>query len=351
MVSPTDIILAMTHQGEEESRSESSDLNTHPSTDNQCPQIATSRIATMASPLAPTFGIWLIAMFFQAILYGMGLLQVYLYFYWYHKDSWGIKGTVILITVLETLQTSTFFAATYRVLIDDFGNFELLALFPWQALVQLQALYTSTFVAQAYFAYCIYLLHQRRIILPLIIVVLSLVGLGGGTAQVVLAVHIKEFKDLPQTSAASNTQAALALACDILITTGLCWRLNSSRTGIQSTNKLLNFLIMTAINRGVLTMVTALLNMILFLTQPGTFYFMLMILVSGKFYMNSMLAMLNTRQYAHSLSMFGTTADHISMPTSSIPMFAPGGVSRTEVGVNVSVAQEMHNDRYDKVAF
>jgi hypothetical protein len=65
-------------------------------------------------------------------------------------------------------------------------------------------------------------------------------------------------------------------------------------------NRLLNFLIINAINRGVLTMVTALLNMILvrplvfpigldeselgmqFLTEPGTFYFMLIVVISGK---------------------------------------------------------------------
>ncbi|KAK7050104.1 hypothetical protein R3P38DRAFT_2861968 [Favolaschia claudopus] len=299
-----------------------------------------------ASPIADTFGIWLIAQFFQAILFGMGLLQVYLYFFWYPKDHWGIKATVILITFLESVQTGTYFAATYGFFITDFGHPEILALFPWTALAQLLALYTSTFVAQTFFAHTIYLLHKRRKIFPAIIILLSLVGLGGGTAQIVLATKIKFFSELPTTSAASNTQAALSLACDILITVGLCWRLNESRTGIQSTNKLLNFLIMTAVNRGVLTMVTALLNMVLFLTQPGTFYFMLLILLSGKFYMNSMLAMLNTRHHAHSIGNFGTMVDHISM--------TPSSRNGQVVSVDVTVSQETRldfNRENDKMAF
>ncbi|KAJ6607722.1 hypothetical protein B0H10DRAFT_2439467 [Mycena sp. CBHHK59/15] len=224
----------------------------------------------------------------------MGLLQVYLYFFWYSKDRWSIKATVIAIAVLETVQISTFFSAAWSWLIDGFGDFNNLRFFSWQALAQLAALYTSTFVAQTYFASCIYLLHKKNIILPAVIIILSLVGLGGGLAQVILAVKLKTFDQLPHTSAATNTQAALALVCDLLITVGLCWRLNSNRSGIQSTNKLLNFLITTAINRGVLTMITALMNMILFLTQPGTFYFMLSLLISGKLYMNSMLAMSET---------------------------------------------------------
>ncbi|KAJ6628284.1 hypothetical protein B0H10DRAFT_1990761 [Mycena sp. CBHHK59/15] len=292
----------------------------------------------MASPLAHTFGIWLVALFLQAILYGMGLLQIYLYFFWYNKDRWSIKATVIIVAILETVQISTFFSAAWSWLIDGFGDFNNLRFFSWQALAQLAALYTSTFVAQTYFASCIYLLHKKSIILPAVIVTLSLVGLGGGLAQVILAVKLKTFDQLPHTSAATNTQAAVALTCDLLITVGLCWRLNNNRTGIQSTNKLLDFLITTAINRGVLTMITALMNMILFLTQPGTFYFMLSLLISGKLYMNSMLAMLNTRQ--HAVSLHGSTmVDHISMPTLSS---TSGTASRV---IGVSDRTETRNDR------
>ncbi|KAJ7122195.1 hypothetical protein C8R44DRAFT_785820 [Mycena epipterygia] len=296
----------------------------------------------MASALASTFGMWLVALFLESILYGMGLLQVYLYFLWYSKDNWGIKATVITITVLETFQTITFFVLVYTFLIDDFGDFDKLAFIPWQSLAQLVALYTSTFVVQAYFAHCIYLLHKKNIILPGIIFVLSFVGLGAGIAQVVISVHLKQWIELPKTSAASNTQAALSLTSDILITVALCWRLNHVRSGVKSTEKILNFLIVTAVNRGLLTMLTALMNMVLFLSKPGTFYFQLIVLISGKFYMNSMLGTLNTRQHAHSMGAFGGTLsipDHICMPT--FPS-APSG--NQQVGINISVTRETDSD-------
>ena len=78
-----------------------------------------------------------------------------------------------------------------------------------------------------------------------------------------------------------NLQAACTLAADFLINVGLSWQLNDARSGVHSfvsflptittdvhlfahrTNQLLNFLIMNAFNRGVLTMITALLNVIL----------------------------------------------------------------------------------------
>ncbi|KAJ7051770.1 hypothetical protein C8F01DRAFT_1174035 [Mycena amicta] len=275
----------------------------------------------MGNPLSDTYGVWLIALFFQSILYGMGLLQVYLYFLWYQKDTWWQKASVILITVLESLQAGMFFTATYQVLIKGFGNFEELPLVPWSAMVQLEALYISTCVAQLFFAVFIYQLRPRDRLYPLVTVLLSLAALGAGTAQIGLIAQLKLYTELAKTSAATNTQAALAFVCDVLITVGLWWRLKSSKTSIQSTNRLLNFLITTAINRGVLTMLTALLNIILFLTKPGTFDFMSVILISGKLYMNSMLAMLNTRHHARQLAGIGiidmdrTRPDHISMPT------------------------------------
>ncbi|KAJ6549134.1 hypothetical protein DFH09DRAFT_1087202 [Mycena vulgaris] len=134
--------------------------------------------------------------------------------------------------------------------------------------------------------------------------------LGMGLLQVYLS-KIEHFRNLPETSG-------------------------------PSTNNLLNFFIRTAINRGVLTMIPAALNMTLFLTQPGTFYSMFVLLISGKFYMNSMVAMLNTRRHAHAISRFGqtqTTVDHIAMNS-----FVPAGNIQ---GANVSVAHETLNDGSD----
>ncbi|KAJ7320839.1 hypothetical protein DFH08DRAFT_890340 [Mycena albidolilacea] len=296
-------------------------------------------IVRMASPLAPTLGVWMIAQLFQAILYGMGLLQVYLYFLWYN-DRWWTKGAVILVTIFETLQTGFFFAATYDLFIDNFGVFGPLQPYPWQAVAQLLCLTLSTFVAQEYFAYGIYLLHKRTVIFPLFLAALALASLGAGIAQTTILFKVKVFAELDKTSTALNAQAGLALACDVFITAGLCWRLNVSRSGIQSTNKLINFLIVTALNRGVLTMVTAALNIVFFLTKPTAFYFIFMNVICGKFYMNSMLAMLNTRDHAHSLARLGTS---ISMSGFSANN---RNQNETAVGVNVTVTKVSDEDQH-----
>ncbi|KAJ7167271.1 hypothetical protein C8R43DRAFT_169680 [Mycena crocata] len=292
----------------------------------------------MPSVLASTVGMWLTAVFLQAILHGMGLLQGFLYFVWYPRDSWVVKGTVILLILLESLQMGMAYANAFNWFIDGFGDFVNLGLIHWQDLVQMTALYISIFVAQAHFARTIYHLDKQHILLPLSISVLSLVALGGGLGQIGLSSGLKEYSKLGETSTTSNLQAAFALATDMLITFGLCYRLNKSRTGIQSTNRVLNFLIMTAINRGVCTMMFAALNVILFVSKPGTFYFMIALMLSDKFYMNSLLAVLNTREHAANVRMQGNTA----LEELSMPAFAANKALQTG---NISVSTVTHETR------
>ncbi|KAJ7449415.1 hypothetical protein B0H11DRAFT_2289473 [Mycena galericulata] len=301
----------------------------------------------MASPLASTLGIWLVVQLLQAILYGMGLLQVYLYFFWYPTDRWFTKTAVILITVLETAQTCFFFVASYELFINGFGQFGPNAIVPWGAKAQLLALTLSTFVAQEYFAHTLFLIQKRRIIYPILVALLGVASLGAGIAQTTILFTVQRFADLGKTSASLNAQAGTALACDFGITVGLCWQLNISRTGIQSTNKLINFLIMTLINRGVFTMLFAMLNIIMWLTKPEAFYFLMMNIICGKFYMNSMLAILNTREHAHSLGEVKTLASaSFAMNTVHEPR-----AKLERIGVNVTVAKATVHDRVDDTKY
>ncbi|KAF7968252.1 hypothetical protein HWV62_31549 [Athelia sp. TMB] len=65
------------------------------------------------------------------------------------------------------------------------------------------------------------------------------------------------------SKAVTTIQSAAAAACDFSITIILCVLLHSSRTGIKSTDALLDKLIAYAINRGALTTLAAFLNMLL----------------------------------------------------------------------------------------
>ncbi|KAJ6477101.1 hypothetical protein C8R47DRAFT_1198843 [Mycena vitilis] len=117
-------------------------------------------------------------------------------------------------------------------------------------------------------------------------------------------------------------------------------------------NKLINFLIITSINRGVFTMLFAILNIIMvlqfamswsccnlaqWLTKPEAFYFLMMNILCGKFYMNSMLAILNTREHAHSLSQVGTLGGSGSTNFVVMNSLHEPRARMEPIGVNVTV--------------
>ncbi|KAJ7067516.1 hypothetical protein C8F01DRAFT_1247882 [Mycena amicta] len=315
-----------------------------------------------APDLTSTAGIWLVCAFVQALLQGCGLLQAFLYFVWYPKDPWTVKGTVLLMVLLQCIQISAAIANVYEwaccrstvyrfthalmQFITGFGNFENFNTIHTPDMVQLVALFLSIFVAQAHFARCIFQLMQKNFILPGFILLFALAAFGAGLGQVIQAIGLKFYSNLGATSLTSNLQAAFALAADLLITIGLCWRLNSGRTGMQSTNRVINFLVMTAVNRGVFTMCFATLDIILFCVKPGTFYFMIGFLISDKLYMNSLLAILNTRQYASNLR---TGTEVSNMPPMS---FRTGtGAIRTNNGTTTTGTATMTETYRDELGF
>ncbi|KAJ7336417.1 hypothetical protein DFH08DRAFT_1083184 [Mycena albidolilacea] len=190
----------------------------------------------MVSPLDPTYGVAFITLFLATM-----------------QDKWGVKTTVVCLLIFETMQIVLYFDGLYLNLIDDFGNPMALDTIFWQGAATLLFGYLSTFLVQMYFGYCVYILNPKNKFISAVIILLGLTSLG----------------------------TAIALT-------------------VRTSNSIITTLMINAVNRGALTALCAALNMILFLAKPGTLYFFLGLIPSGKLYMNSMLATLNTRQHLRS---------------------------------------------------
>jgi len=273
-------------------------------------------------PLDSTYGILLITLFLENILYGCGLLQTWLYFHWYPKDHWGIKTMVILLVIFETLQITLFFVATYQCLITNFGNMPGLGVITWFDETQMLASYLSAYTVQLYFAYCLYMLTGKQKFAPILIVVLALTSIAAGLAQITITLkrstlflHWQDIQIVPYI-----LQSAATLACDIAITVSLLLNLSGHKKEniFSATNNILDKLMVNAINRGVLTALCAAINMILFFSMPNTFWFLIGMLLSGKLYMNSALATLNSRQYIKESAYLSTDANNWHLPLTDL---------------------------------
>ncbi|KAJ7166042.1 hypothetical protein C8R46DRAFT_1096944 [Mycena filopes] len=303
----------------------------------------------MAGPLDATYGAWFISLWLETMLYGVGLLQTWLYFHWYPADGWSIKSVVLLVTALETVQVVFFFASSYSRFVDRFGLIQTDLI--WQDSLQLLANYLSAFAVQLYFANRIRQLIASNVRSSVaaklglaLIFLLALTQLGSGIAQTILTAQLHSFLKLEQTKAISTLQCAASLLCDIVITVYLCIVLQNYKGGMASTNSILNTLIINAINRGMLTALASAFTMVLFLATPGTLYFFLSLAMSSKFYMNSMLATLNTRQHVRAKSA-GSGWNSVGPDVDAIPL--PATHARSSAAGHNSTAAVVSNVRFD----
>ncbi|KAJ7124494.1 hypothetical protein C8R44DRAFT_875520 [Mycena epipterygia] len=254
----------------------------------------------MSSPLDSTYGVWLVALFLETFLYGMGVLQTWIYFADRPTDTRSIKSMVLIVLALETIQVVFFFRSSYFRFVDRFGEIQIDLI--WADSLQLLAAYLSAFTVQIYFASRIHKLTKNRARFSLsaigiyTILTLAVVQILAGIAQTILSYELRSFEKLGETKAITTLQAASSLAADLLITTYLCVFLKNQKGEMMKTNTMMDMLIHDAINRGTLTALSSGATMVLFLALPDTFWFFLGLAPSSKLYMNSMLATLNMRK-------------------------------------------------------
>ncbi|KAJ7926569.1 hypothetical protein B0H13DRAFT_2313472 [Mycena leptocephala] len=273
----------------------------------------------MSSPLDSTYGVSLAALFLETILYGMGVLQGWIYFADRPvTDSRVTKALVLIVLALETIQVVFFFRSSYFRFVERFGQIQIDLI--WADSLQLLAAYLSAFTVQIYFVIRIHKRdNQMRAKLSLLAIgiytiacydppttysfvhhffqlTLDVVQILAGIAQTILSYDLRSFEKLGETKAVTTLQTAASLACDLLITTYLCVFLGSKKGEMMKTNTMMDLLIRDAINRGALTALSSGVTMVLFLALPDTFWFFLGLAPSSKLYMNSMLATLNMRK-------------------------------------------------------
>ncbi|KAI5996430.1 hypothetical protein F5J12DRAFT_354003 [Pisolithus orientalis] len=267
------------------------------------------------------FGSILIGGLIATMLYGITTLQGYVYFMHYSEDGLTMKFLVAATWFFDTLHVSLVCHMLYYYLITNYGvptSLEYLV-WPFPASILVNSVVVSA--VQCFFAYKIYHLCRSQlkwlVTAAIILFVLAHFVFGVETAALILADNA--FSSVSQIRFYSiiPSVASLALA-EVLITVSLCvlFYEGGSRSTIRSTKRLLNTLIIYAVNRCLLTLLVAVAEVV---TVSMTYCTMTILLshflqdaeaqdawsigmdfIIGKLYANSLLASLNTRQYLRS---------------------------------------------------
>ncbi|KAI0641038.1 hypothetical protein C8Q79DRAFT_430537 [Trametes meyenii] len=273
-------------------------------------QMVLSNAVTESSvpSLTLTFGLLLIGTFLGLVFYGMTIYQTVWYLRAYTSDPQRLKLTVIAVFIADSVHSSLCIATVVPVIIGQ-------SFYARRVCVMVPGLRTYTTMVVGALALCE--------------LVTTCVTTVDGSVL------------LPSALGTSSSVVTLAtgLVAESLLTSALIVILYRSRTGIKSTDSLLNVLIVYTINTGLLTSTLAILCLVFIVTQPQNFLYAFMSILTTKSYINSMLVVLNSR---HSLAKrtqgimaMGTLGMTVTMPgdmPEAIPLDRWRFTSRTQLG-------------------
>ncbi|KAI1794849.1 histone acetylation protein-domain-containing protein [Ganoderma leucocontextum] len=204
-----------------------------------------------------TFGAALVGLIVSACLFGITLLQTVSYFRNYPNDKFYIKSLVSV-----TLK---------MYLVTNFGNIDNLDRTTWSMALQTDCNGLIGIIVEVY----VRALSKNWIVTGIIVVLACLhFGLGVGE-NLSCAYFISWVTCLGLGSAA---------VADVLIAASMCYYLYKKRTGLKS------------VNSGLVTSITGTICVVAFAAMPTNFIWLSFFWIMGKCYVNSFLALLNSRE-------------------------------------------------------
>jgi len=242
-----------------------------------------------------------------------------------------------ILWTLDTLSTIMVAHSLYTYFILNFGDLAADALIPWSFALENGLLTAVTITAQCFYAWQIWTISMNFLVTG-VILLLAAAALGLG---LYITVHLFRFPEVASVGTASfqaisGPVQGTAAACDIVITLALIYYLHSRRrrSGIRTTEQMIDTLILYAVCRGILTAITQIMFLALNVGIPDKTYWQPFHQVVGKLYVNSILASLNVRQavlgkgephkstrstFSKSASSAGNTDSSRTMPLTFMP--------------------------------
>ncbi|KAF8147940.1 hypothetical protein K438DRAFT_1867161 [Mycena galopus ATCC 62051] len=230
-------------------------------------------------------------------LYGVLLVQIYMYTEMFPKDRGGFKALVWIMFFFETLFTILMTIAAWSMFGDGWGDPGVLLQLNWTWGVLPLVSGVLSGLAQGFYIWRIWTL-TKQLWLPLPITLAVLAQLGGlWWFGIQWNIGHWRVSVLPPLSGGVTVWLAGSAVCDVLITmalTGILWRRKRETTAAE-TSGLINRLIRLSIETGALTSITATVETILWLGWKEFNYHFTLFLMLGKLYSNVLMATLNCR--------------------------------------------------------
>jgi hypothetical protein len=257
---------------------------------------AAAELAALTSALKELFATIFIGFVVATTLYGVSVLQVYLYFRRYTQDRPALKTMVTILWIFDTL-TTIFVAHSLFTFVFELLNKNPSVNIIWSFTAEKLLVTIITFIAQCFYAHTIWKISKNMIIT----VFISVLAVGTFGLGIYTTVHLFENPALNSISTrgfliVSGLVQGLAALNDIVITVAMSYYLHIKRSSLPSSEKLIDTLILYAVSRGVLTAVAQIMFLVLNVAMPHHEFWLPFHMAVGKLYVNSVLATLNVRE-------------------------------------------------------
>ncbi|KAF8801767.1 hypothetical protein BYT27DRAFT_7197758 [Phlegmacium glaucopus] len=251
----------------------------------------------VAIDIPKTFGALLIGGLFASLLSGFVVIQVIVYFKLYPEDHRRLKTLVLVVWLLDTGHTIAIWLSVWGYFIDSYGDAAEIDNIHKSLALSVIIPAMLTFLVHIFYAHRIFMLSRRNYILTLPIIILAILRLVSASTTTAFMLKLHTFTLFKRDVRwIFTTGLALSTSVDILITTSLCVLLQSSRTGLEKSNVIIDSLIMYTFETGALTCAGTIASMLCWSIIPNNLVFMGLHFVIGKLYANSLLVTLNTRE-------------------------------------------------------
>jgi len=190
---------------------------------------------------------------------------------------------------------------SYIYLVNNFNNPSALLVSNWSFKLSILVVAGPPFLSNGFYVSRLWIIGMRNI---LFLVVMGSLMLTRTTFQLILAtmawVHpiLSEFRKYYWMVQA---YCGASLVADILLAVYFSWTLHQRRTGYARTDSKIDLLMIYSINTGSLTSLICLLSLMSLVFIDTGFVYVALHYLLGKLYVNSVLAVLNSRKPRHKL--------------------------------------------------
>ncbi|KAI0659137.1 hypothetical protein C8Q70DRAFT_152330 [Cubamyces menziesii] len=276
----------------------------------------------MADP-SPTIGALMVGGIVGATLYGLTCSQGFMYYNRGVKDSNLMRGFVLALWLVDSLNVILMGHMLYYTFITRYGDPSVFSTPLWSLVAMVLSTAIVSFMVRGMYIKGIWHLSHEHPIITGVLALLSLFDFVCGIALSVKGFRVSE-GELADLKVYLYLNFASAVLADGAVAGTLFNLLRGARTGNARTDTALGRLMLYTVNTGLLTVADAGVALITFAIMPDNFVFLTPFMVLSHFYTNALFASLNSRTLIKS-------SDHVvsvNLSNVSPPRF-PGSSTST----------------------